>query len=81
MGKVGCHANQKNTSPLIQTSTDQFFASYNGRRYNTLEMTVCQVVYVSRVEIKRSSQGASLVAAGLTELPSCPVCLERLVSE
>ena len=36
-------------------------------------------MYVSRLEILKSSQGAALASPGLTELPSCPVCLERLV--
>ena len=33
---------------------------------------------MSHVEAVRSSDGASQPVAGLTELPSCPVCLERL---
>ena len=62
-----------------QAAAEQFYSTYNGRKYNTLEKTVCQLVYVSRVEIMKSSQGGSLPSPGLMELPSCPVCLERLV--
>ena len=40
---------------------------------------MCQLVYASRIEIVNTSQDSSL-NSGLTELPSCPVCLERLVS-
>lgn len=36
------------------------------------------MTFVSHVEAVRSSSGASQPIAGLTELPSCPVCLERL---
>ena len=66
--------------PHLQSSAEQFYATYNGQRFNSLEKTVCQLVYVSRVEIMKSSQGAALPSPGLTELPSCPVCLEKLVS-
>ena len=63
----------------MQSLAEQFYSTYNGCRYNSLEKTVCQLVYVSRLEILKSSQGAALASPGLTELPSCPVCLERLV--
>ena len=63
----------------MQSLAEQFYNTYNGCRYNSLEKTVCQLVYVSRLEILKSSQGAALATPGLTELPSCPVCLERLV--
>ena len=36
-------------------------------------------MFVSRVDMLKSSEGTSLTLSGLTELPSCPVCLERLV--
>ena len=45
-----------------------------------MEKTVCQVVSVVRVELKKSCEGGALSVPGMTELPSCPVCLERLVS-
>jgi BRCA1-associated protein len=56
----------------------EFYKLYNGRRYSSLEPTVCQLVYISRVRIDKSSQGAGLAGPGLVELPSCPVCLEKL---
>lgn len=46
-----------------------------------MEKTVCQLVFVKKVELRKSSQGGSLPSAGMTELPSCPVCLEKLVSQ
>ena len=45
-----------------------------------MEKIVCQLVFVKKVELRKSSQGGSLPSAGMTELPSCPVCLEKLVS-
>ena len=57
----------------------EFYKLYNSRRYTTLEPTVCQLVYISRVRIEKSSQGAGLPGLGQVELPSCPVCLEKLV--
>ena len=63
-----------------QSSADQFYTSYNCRLYNSMEKTVCQLVFVKKVELRKSSQGGSLPSAGMTELPSCPVCLEKLVS-
>ena len=70
------------TKPVyMQSLAEQFYSTYNGCRYNSLEKTVCQLVYVSWLEILKSSQGAALASPGLTELPSCPVCLERLVCE
>ena len=64
-----------------QSSAELFYTSYNGKRYNSLDKAVCQLVYASRVETKRSTEGGTLASMGLTELPNCPVCLEKLVSE
>ena len=50
------------------------------RRYSSLERRVCQLVYASRIEVIKTGGKSSQHNIGLTELPSCPVCLERLVS-
>ncbi|XP_034952400.1 BRCA1-associated protein [Chelonus insularis] len=53
----------------------QFYETFNGAPYNSLEPDViCHMFFVSRVEV--ADNGMSL--AGHTELPSCPVCLERM---
>lgn len=39
---------------------------------------MCKVVYVKDVEVIRGGQMDPLPPPGQTELPSCPVCLERL---
>ena len=49
-------------------------------RYSSLERRVCQLVYASRIEVIKTGGKSSQHNIGLTELPSCPVCLERLVS-
>ena len=50
-----------------------------------MEKRVCQLVYASRIEVIRSSRDVvtspAVPSEGLTELPSCPVCLEKLVRE
>lgn len=53
----------------------EFYKSYNGVAYNSLEPdSVCHAVWVSSVE--RGDNG--LPPLGHTELPTCPVCLERM---
>ncbi|XP_034487232.1 BRCA1-associated protein [Drosophila innubila] len=53
----------------------EFYKSYNGIAYNSLEPdSLCHAVWVSEVE--RGEHG--LPPLGHTELPTCPVCLERM---
>ncbi|XP_039971308.1 BRCA1-associated protein [Bactrocera tryoni] len=53
----------------------EFYQSYNGAAYNLLEPdSLCHAVWVS--EIERGGDGVP--PAGHTELPNCPVCLERM---
>ncbi|XP_030374054.1 BRCA1-associated protein [Scaptodrosophila lebanonensis] len=53
----------------------EFYNSFNGAAYNTLEPdSICHAVWVSSVE--RGENG--LPPMGHTELPTCPVCLERM---
>ncbi|KAL7729665.1 hypothetical protein ACLKA6_007938 [Drosophila palustris] len=53
----------------------EFYKSYNGIAYNSLEPdSLCHAVWVSEVE--RGENG--LPPLGHTELPTCPVCLERM---
>lgn len=61
-----------------QGLADDFYDTYNGQPYNLLEEEVCHLVYVAKVETKKLSEGGSLPCEGLTELPKCPVCLERM---
>ncbi|CAM9192924.1 unnamed protein product [Lampetra fluviatilis] len=63
---------------LTQASADEFYGEFNGRRFNSIEEDVCQLVHLQRADAMRSDQGASLPVMGLTELPPCIVCLERM---
>ncbi|XP_065207884.1 BRCA1-associated protein [Planococcus citri] len=60
-------------------STAEFYRAYNGAPFNSLEPEyVCQLVFVSRVEILNETEDAWNPPSGHTELPTCPVCLERM---
>ncbi|XP_038059947.1 BRCA1-associated protein-like [Patiria miniata] len=61
-----------------QKDADEFYAEFNGKPYNSIESSVCYLVYVSRVECMKASEGATLPVPGLTELPTCHICLERM---
>lgn len=61
-----------------QAAADEFYAYFNSRPFNSIESDLCQLVYVAKVEIIKESEGGSLPIPGLTELPHCPVCLERM---
>ncbi|XP_076452554.1 BRCA1-associated protein-like [Babylonia areolata] len=61
-----------------QSSADEFYMYFNSRPFNSIEADICHLVYVAKMEIMRESEGGSLPIPGLTELPQCPVCLERM---
>ncbi|KAM7263490.1 hypothetical protein ACFE04_001173 [Oxalis oulophora] len=63
---------------LDQSKADEFYANLNGRRFSPGEAEVCHILYVIHVEYTESSLIASMPPFGFTELPSCPICLERL---
>lgn len=56
-------------------SAMEFYETYNGTAYNNLEPdSLCHAVWVSNVEWGDDG----LPPLGHTELPTCPVCLERM---
>jgi len=62
-------------SVAFQSAASEFYETFNGAPYNSLEPdVVCHMVFVSKVEIGDNGMPLS----GHTELPSCPVCLERM---
>ncbi|CAH8538755.1 unnamed protein product [Dicrocoelium dendriticum] len=61
-----------------QRETNQFYRTYNNTCYRNLESEICQLMYVSHVEKTHPSKGTAFPTKDLLELPSCPVCLERL---
>ncbi|XP_078047757.1 BRCA1-associated protein isoform X2 [Augochlora pura] len=53
----------------------EFYGSFNGTPYNSFETDViCHMVFVYSVEVTYNAMPLS----GHTELPLCPVCLERM---
>jgi len=61
-----------------QRLADEFYRNYNDTPYNSIEDHVCHLVYVARVDFLKESEGGAVPIPGLVELPSCPVCLERM---
>lgn len=60
-----------------QKTADDFYNDFNGKPFSILEPEIlCRLVYVKDVELSSGSPKSPV--AGHTELPSCPVCLERL---
>ncbi|XP_053679866.1 BRCA1-associated protein [Anopheles nili] len=56
--------------------TIEFYKTFNGAPYNSLEPdTLCHAVWVSSVEW---GHDCCVTPQGHTELPACPVCLERM---
>uniref|UniRef100_A0AAG5CTJ5 BRCA1-associated protein n=1 Tax=Anopheles atroparvus TaxID=41427 RepID=A0AAG5CTJ5_ANOAO len=55
----------------------EFYKTFNGAPYNSLEPdSLCHAVWVSNVEW--GMDGCCVPPLGHTELPTCPVCLERM---
>ncbi|CAG0914896.1 unnamed protein product [Notodromas monacha] len=61
-----------------QQGADEFYKTFNGMPFNSLEPDLCHLVYVSRVESVKESEGGGLPLEFHTELPVCSVCLERM---
>ncbi|CAK0773568.1 hypothetical protein CVIRNUC_004079 [Coccomyxa viridis] len=64
------------------STTNEFYMSYNDKPFSSLEPEiVCRLLYVKEVEFISESlanRPALSAPSGQTELPTCPVCLERL---
>lgn len=63
-----------------QKFADEFYSTFNNTQYNTIEPDTCHLIYVAQLEILKENEDPSLPVPGITELPNCPVCLERMVS-
>lgn len=55
-----------------------FYRNFNGRRFLSSEAEVCHILSTVSVELTEFAEIASMAPSGFTELPTCPVCLERL---
>ncbi|KAL4180075.1 hypothetical protein AMTRI_Chr13g90340 [Amborella trichopoda] len=61
-----------------QNSADNFYHHFNGKLFSSLEVEVCHVLFTLDVQYTGSIEHAVASPTGFTELPTCPVCLERL---
>ncbi|GAV82487.1 zf-UBP domain-containing protein/BRAP2 domain-containing protein [Cephalotus follicularis] len=61
-----------------QSKADEFHSYFNGKRFMPAEAEVCHMLYTISIEFTESVEVASTPPDGFTELPSCPICLERL---
>ncbi|GFU50074.1 BRCA1-associated protein [Nephila pilipes] len=61
-----------------QLGADIFYKNFNGTRFNSIEPEICHLAFVAKVETIKESEEVCLPLPGLTELPTCPVCLERM---
>ncbi|CAG8624646.1 10528_t:CDS:2 [Ambispora leptoticha] len=77
-------------------SANEFYNNYNGRAFTSMEPELCHVVYIKSIECKSTSTPANEFSfqhdpflsslqqtdtnSMLHELPTCPVCLERMDS-
>lgn len=62
-----------------QKSADEFYKNFNNAPFNSIEPETCHLVFVERVEtLKETERRTTQPIVGHTELPSCPVCLERM---
>ncbi|XP_077216737.1 zinc finger (C3HC4-type RING finger) family protein [Tasmannia lanceolata] len=61
-----------------QNSTDNFYTHFNGKRFSSLEVEVCRVLFTVDVQYTGSIEHAQTSFASSTDQPTCPVCLERL---
>ncbi|XP_004287288.1 PREDICTED: BRCA1-associated protein [Fragaria vesca subsp. vesca] len=64
---------------MNELKADEFYGSFNGKKYSPGEAEVCHILFLTSVDYTDSAQIAGTPPEEkCTELPSCPVCLERL---
>ncbi|KAK9947529.1 hypothetical protein M0R45_003149 [Rubus argutus] len=63
---------------MDQRTAEGFYGSFNGKKYSPGEAEVCHILFLVSVDYTDSAEIAGTPPEGCTELPSCPVCLERL---
>jgi BRCA1-associated protein len=62
-----------------QEKADEFFREFNGTRFNEVEPERCRVAFLSSVEFLEPRDAELFVSVSHQhEMPTCPVCLERL---
>ncbi|KAJ3677227.1 hypothetical protein LUZ60_002951 [Juncus effusus] len=62
-----------------QITADRFYLELNGWKFPSSDVgEVCHVLYLASAEFTNSVEIAGTPPVGSTELPTCPVCIERL---
>ncbi|KAL6274856.1 hypothetical protein ACE6H2_025548 [Prunus campanulata] len=61
-----------------QMTADGFYHTLNGKKYSPGGAEVCHILFLLSVDYTDSDEIAGTPPEGCTELPTCPVCLERL---
>lgn len=74
-----------NLKVVVQEEADECYKAFNGTPYNSIESELCHLVYVAQVDICGDTTvssdrfgGIGPPMTGMTELPICTVCLERM---
>jgi len=66
---------------IDQCSADEFYQLYNGKNFSSFEPEACTLLFVSKVEYQTPSSNYLIMPpSNSLELPTCPVCLDRLDS-
>lgn len=63
---------------IDQVSSDGFYCIYNGKRFQQSQGEICHIYFMQSVEYTELAVIASTPPPGFAELPTCPICLERL---
>ncbi|KAL1554127.1 BRAP2 RING ZnF UBP domain-containing protein 2 [Salvia divinorum] len=61
-----------------QKNADYFYKQYNGKCFSSLEEETCRMFFTVDIQFTGSIEHSQPSSASFTELPTCPVCLERL---
>lgn len=61
-----------------QSSADSFYKHFNGKRFSSLEVEACRVLFTVDIQYTGSIEHSQSSPVSSLEQPSCPVCLERL---
>ncbi|CAI9782461.1 unnamed protein product [Fraxinus pennsylvanica] len=61
-----------------QFSADGFYLNFNGKKFKPSEVEVCHMYFAQSVQYTTSAEIANTPPSEFAELPTCPVCLERL---
>ncbi|RDY09616.1 BRCA1-associated protein [Mucuna pruriens] len=59
-------------------AADGFYSNFNGNKFSPAEAEVCHILFLQSVEYSECAEVAGTPPPAFTEIPTCPVCLERL---